>query len=101
MIKIIITSPVSDRHLSVAPGDSLMTALRTAGVEEVEAMCGGAAACGTCHVILSPEWLARVEPPGADEEAMLDCIDGREPGSRLSCQIGLTVELDGLCVSVP
>lgn len=101
MIKITLTNPVSDRLLSVAPGQNLMEALRNAGVEEVEAMCGGAAACGTCHVILSPEWLERLDPPGADEDAMLDCVDGRRSGSRLSCQVRLEPGLDGLRLSLP
>jgi ferredoxin, 2Fe-2S len=59
--------------------------------------------CGTCHCYIAPEWTDRVGPPSPDEAAMLEALDGVEvrPTSRLSCQIQLSEELDGLVVEVP
>ena len=59
--------------------------------------------CGTCHVYIAPEWADRVGPPSADEATMLEALDGVElrPTSRLSCQIQLGEELDGLVVEIP
>jgi 2Fe-2S ferredoxin len=66
----------------------------------VEAICGGAMSCGTCHVHVDQAWLGRLPPPDEGEEAMLDCLDDRRADSRLSCQIVLKPELDGLSVVV-
>ena len=67
----------------------------------IEAECGGACACATCHVYVSDEWRAKTGKPSEMEEDMLDfAFDVRET-SRLSCQVKVTAELDGLIVSVP
>ena len=58
-------------------------------------------ACSTCHVIVSPEWFSRLPEASADEEDMLDLAAGVARTSRLSCQIELTAELDGLEVRIP
>jgi ferredoxin len=63
--------------------------------------CGGAVICATCHVIVSPEWFGELEEPIEAERDMLDAIDGRQPTSRLGCQVVLTDELDGLEFTVP
>lgn len=72
-------------------------------VDGIDANCGGMMQCGTCHVYIAPEWVDRVGPPSADEAAMLEALDGVEirPTSRLSCQIQLGEELDGLVVEIP
>ena len=62
----------------------------------VEGICGGAAECGTCHVLIAPEWLDKLYPPREEEELQLDELPVVEPNSRLSCQILWTEELDGL-----
>lgn len=77
-------------------GDSLMIPLRDAGL--VEATCGGQAACATCHVYIAPEWLKITGNPEGQEADMLDSSLERTPQSRLSCQIALTPELDGLTI---
>jgi 2Fe-2S ferredoxin len=79
-------------------GRSLMLSIRKAG--EIQAICGGCASCGTCHVYVAEEWLDRLPPIQPDEETILAFSDWRQPNSRLSCQIKLTDELDGLCVTV-
>ena len=72
-------------------------------VDGIDALCGGVMQCGTCHCYIAPEWSERVGLPSDDEQAMLDALEGVEirPTSRLSCQIQLSEELDGLVVQVP
>lgn len=89
------------RSFSARTGRSLMKAALDGGVDGVAADCGGCLTCATCHLIVAPEWLAKLPPRSADEEAMLDmAAHPREAGSRLSCQIELTPELDGLAARV-
>lgn len=67
---------------------------------EIQAICGGCASCGTCHVYVAPDWLERLPPIQAEEETILAFSDWRRANSRLSCQIKVTDELDGLAVTV-
>jgi 2Fe-2S ferredoxin len=70
-------------------------------INGIEAECGGACACATCHVYVEPEWREKVGPPNDMEEDMLDfAFDVREQ-SRLSCQIRVSEALDGLVVRIP
>ena len=88
--------------LDVAAGTSLMEAATARGVPGIIGECGGSMSCATCHVVVDPAWSDRAGPPSAFEEDMLDITEaGREPTSRLSCQIRMTVELDGIVLSVP
>ena len=82
-------------------GQSLMQAAVAANVDGIEAECGGACACATCHVYVDEEWAERVGPPEAMEEDMLDFAFDVRPTSRLSCQIRMKAALDGLIVQVP
>ena len=70
-------------------------------VPGIEAECGGACACATCHVYVDDEWTEKVGGPDVMEEDMLDFAYDMRPNSRLSCQIRVTSELDGLVVHVP
>lgn len=72
-------------------------------VDGIDALCGGVRQCGTCHLWVDRQWFDKVGPPGEDEQAMLDALEGVEvrPTSRLSCQIQLSEELDGLVVEIP
>ncbi len=82
-------------------GSTVMeNAVRNA-VPGIEAECGGACACATCHVYVDPEWADRVGEPEPMEEDMLDFAFDVQPTSRLSCQIIVRDELDGLVVRVP
>jgi len=67
----------------------------------IEGDCGGAGACGTCHVYVEPEWLDRLPPARELEQVMLKMVPEPEANSRLACQIKLTPELDGLVVHTP
>ena len=70
-------------------------------VPGIEAECGGACACATCHVYVDEKWTGEVGPAEAMEEDMLDFAYEVQPNSRLSCQIKVRDELDGLVVRVP
>ena len=83
-------------------GRSLMRAAQAAGVDGIAADCGGVLSCATCHVVVAPEWAARLPPPEADEAAMLEMTAApREAGSRLSCQIVLGPRWTGLVARLP
>lgn len=85
-----------------ANGNSVMlTAVRN-GIEGIVAQCNGSRICGTCHVYVEPDQLDLLPPISDEEDALLDEVAaGRQANSRLSCQIKMTPELDGLVVHVP
>lgn len=68
---------------------------------DIEAACEGSLACATCHLVLDPDWYEKLGPPSEDEEDMLDLAFGLTKTSRLSCQIRVTDDLDGLKASLP
>jgi 2Fe-2S ferredoxin len=76
------------------------TAIRNE-VPGIEAECGGACACATCHVYVDDAWVAKTGAPEPMEEDMLDFAFDVRPNSRLSCQIRIRAELDGLVVRTP
>ena len=82
-------------------GSSLMEAAVDNDVSGIDADCGGACACATCHVYVDQNWLDKVGKPDDLEVDMLDVADGVQENSRLSCQIQVIDELDGLVVSTP
>lgn len=83
------------------PGLTLMEVARANNVAGIYADCGGGCSCATCHVYVEPEWREAVGPPNNLENDTLDLAsDVRKENSRLSCQIVLTPELDGLKVKV-
>ena len=88
------------RQVEATSGRSLMANLRDGGIDEILALCGGNASCATCHVHVDRSWLDRLPPMGPDEDDLLDSSDARQDNSRLSCQIPVTDELDGLEVTV-
>jgi len=82
------------------PGDSLLRVGQAAGMP-LEGTCEGQMACSTCHVIVDPTWFELLPCASEEEEDMLDLAAGARRTSRLSCQILLAPELDGLSVSIP
>ncbi len=82
-------------------GSSLMQAAVSNGVAGIDADCGGSCSCATCHVFVDDPWLDRLESIDPNEDAMLGLSPDRCENSRLSCQIQITEELDGLVVSTP
>ena len=82
-------------------GSTVMENAIRHAVPGIEAECGGACACATCHVYVDEAWSEIVGPPEAMEEDMLDFAFDVRATSRLSCQIRVRDELDGLLVSIP
>jgi 2Fe-2S ferredoxin len=82
-------------------GQSVMRVALNAGVPGIIADCGGAATCATCHIYIDAGWVEKLPPPSRDEAEMILCAVDPDERSRLSCQILLTEQLDGLVVHVP
>ncbi|AVA21772.1 2Fe-2S iron-sulfur cluster-binding protein [Rhizobium sp. LEGMi198b] len=87
--------------LDADEGSTVMENAVRNSVPGIEAECGGACACATCHVYVDEDWAEKVGGPEAMEEDMLDFAFDVRPTSRLSCQIKVTKALDGLVVHVP
>ncbi len=95
-----VTDYNGTRHrLDGLEGWRLMEVIRDCGLP-IKAECGGACACATCHVYVAPAWLEKLVPPSGDETMMLDDAMAVEDNSRLSCQIILSPELEGLEVTL-
>jgi 2Fe-2S ferredoxin len=91
----------AEHVVDVKPGMTVMEGAVKNNVPGIDADCGGACACATCHVYVDPAWTAKTGEKSAMEESMLDFADNVEANSRLSCQIRITEELDGLVVRMP
>jgi ferredoxin, 2Fe-2S len=89
------------RTLDVENGATVMEAAIRNAIPGIEAECGGACACATCHVYVADEWSEIVGKPSQMEEDMLDFAFEVRPTSRLSCQIKVSPALDGLKVTTP
>ena len=90
-----------EHEIEVPNGWSVMEGAVKNLVPGIDADCGGACACATCHVYVDPAWTAKMPPKQDMEETMLDFAQELEPTSRLSCQIKVTPELEGLVVRMP
>lgn len=92
----------SQRVVDATLGESVMATAVKNGVPGIVGECGGNCSCATCHVYVREDFSALVGAPEDMEDAMLDmAVSERRPGSRLSCQIAVTEELDGLTVETP
>ncbi len=87
--------------VEVPAGWSVMEGAVKNLIPGIDADCGGACACATCHVYVDPAWNAKMPPMGDMEETMLDFAQDREATSRLSCQLKVTEAMDGLVVRMP
>jgi len=102
MPRIVFIEPDGNRRAIEAPlGFTLMQVARQNNIRGVVAQCGGACACATCHVYIGASGLAKLEPREEMEEGMLELAWEPRNNSRLSCQIHITADLDGLEVTVP
>ncbi|MBB4210945.1 2Fe-2S ferredoxin [Rhodothalassium salexigens DSM 2132] len=91
----------SQSSFEARPGLTLMEALRGAGYDSIEAICGGNCSCATCHVLIDPDWADTLPPRANDEDDLVADTDAYdETRSRLSCQIAVTDALDGLRLTV-
>ena len=99
-MKIIVTDERGEtREIPAASGMKALEAMQDARIP-VLAQCGGSCACATCHVYVGSEWISRLPEPSEDEAAMLDGAFDVTDASRLSCQIELTDEMDGLQITL-
>jgi ferredoxin, 2Fe-2S len=87
-------------ELDAKSGNSLMEELRDNGYDEILAICGGVCSCSSCHVYIDNKWLSMLTPPRKDEEQLVKSTDYYRENSRLSCQITLTDEMDGMQVTI-
>ncbi len=100
MITIIVKDRFGEKHqLEAEPGDHLMEVLREVPWG-VEAICGGMCSCATCHVYVDETWRGTFDTAEVDEDDLLEFLDHRKDGSRLSCQLDLKEEHDGLTVTL-
>jgi 2Fe-2S ferredoxin len=90
------------QQIEAGAGESAMQAATRQDISGILAECGGNAMCATCHVYVDEDWLARLPAMGGDEDALLDgAAAERQANSRLSCQIKLAGDLDGLVLGLP
>ncbi len=91
----------NEHVLDVAPGLSVMEGAVKNNVRGIIAECGGSCSCATCHVYIDAPWFDKLDKKTELEEALLDAVCDLQPNSRLSCQIKVTEELNGLVVRLP
>lgn len=89
------------RTIDASVGDSVMEAATSNDVPGIDADCGGACACATCHIYVDEKWTEVVGAAGELEAEMLEVAEGVAANSRLACQMHITEEMDGLVVTTP
>jgi ferredoxin len=101
MINLIVKTRDGFAHaVAGKPSITLMEAIRKSDIDELVALCGGSCSCATCHVFVETGPDELQSPASEDEDDLLDSSDYRAPNSRLSCQIELGDDLDGLVVRI-
>lgn len=96
----VISREGTTSQIEAAPGISVMEALRDGGCDELLALCGGCCSCATCHVLIDPAYFDRLSPMSSYEDDLLDSSDHRTARSRLSCQVIVSDDLDGMAVTI-
>jgi 2Fe-2S ferredoxin len=96
-----IESTGKEHRVEAQSGQSVMQAATANQVPGILGDCGGSCSCATCHGYVDEEWLNRVPQPETHELDMLTCAADVMPNSRLTCQIPVTVDLDGLVIHLP
>lgn len=101
MSEIIVTQrDGNETVIPFTPSMSLMQTICDGGIDELSAICGGVCSCATCHVYITDELLTDLPTMSEDEDALLDGVPHRRANSRLSCQIRLTTEHNGMRVLI-
>jgi 2Fe-2S ferredoxin len=102
MPKVVYVEPDGTvREVEAPVGESLMRVAVNNGIKGIDADCGGQCACATCHIYVDEPWLSRLEPQGEMEVSMLSFASTAMPDSRLSCQIAMREDLNGLVARLP
>ena len=91
----------TERPIEASNGESVMEAAIKNSIPGIDADCGGACACATCHVYVDEAFMEKVGNPEDMEQSMLDFAENVQPNSRLSCQITVSDDLEGLKVTTP
>lgn len=88
------------RMIEGAIGNSLMEIIRSSGIDDIPAFCGGCCSCASCHVQVDPAFVSMLPPMSQDEDDLLEGSTHRVPGSRLSCQIPASAALSGIRLTI-
>ena len=96
----VVTREGTEETFEAETGFSVMESIREHGIDELLALCGGCCSCATCHVYVDEEFLGMLPAMKGDENDLLDSSEHRQPNSRLSCQIVIKPDLDGLKVTI-
>jgi 2Fe-2S ferredoxin len=97
---VVVTREGEESVLEAEAGLSVMEVIRDAGIDELLALCGGCCSCATCHVFVDPAFGGVLPEMSDDENDLLDSSDHRDERSRLSCQLVMSDDLDGLTVTI-
>lgn len=97
---IVVNRDGEETTVDADSGLTVMEVIRDNGFDELLALCGGCCSCATCHVHVDPEFAAKLPEMDEDEDDLLESSDHRDETSRLSCQLPLNDELDGLKVTI-
>lgn len=91
----------NEHQVSIEVGQSVMQAATFAGLPGISADCGGACACATCHAYVDEAWIGHFGPAQGTEKDMLENVPMLMPNSRLTCQLVVTADMDGLTLRLP
>ncbi len=97
---VVVNRAGEEKTIEADAGLSVMEAIRDDGFDELLALCGGCCSCATCHVFVDPAFADKLPAMSEDENDLLDSSDHRNETSRLSCQVQITGDLDGLRVTI-
>ncbi len=101
MAKVIVTNRSgATEEIEIRPNITLMQTITDAGIDDLLALCGGVCSCATCHVHVDDSFVSRLPTISDDEDCLLDGSSHRRDNSRLSCQIRMSLDLDGLRVTI-
>jgi 2Fe-2S ferredoxin len=96
-----INADNSVQEIEAEAGTSLMQAAMDNNVEGILAECGGACSCATCHCYIEPAWMDKAGDISEVEKDMLDCVLEPQTNSRLSCQVTISDDMDGIEIHIP
>jgi 2Fe-2S ferredoxin len=97
---IVVNRSGEEQAIEADNGLSVMEVIRDNGFDELLALCGGCCSCATCHIYVDPAFEGTLPPVSEDENDLLDSSDHRNENSRLSCQLTVSDDLDGLRVTI-
>jgi 2Fe-2S ferredoxin len=96
----IVSQTGDSKTVEAKDGLTVMEIIRDNGFDELLALCGGCCSCATCHVHIDPAFMDKLPAMSEDENDLLDSSDHRNEYSRLSCQVAVTADLEGLKVTI-